>query len=348
MIRYPGFLAGLLAAGMVFSMGSVDSRAAEREKPYTYQITIYAGNQGKFSDTGEIQVVDAEERLVADAQIEVGSDRSSIRVKGLEAGYRVTFVNAADDGVDLGSNSLYYVKGIRKSGYDNSTVDVIEPVTQDQDYVVAYGIRGDMVSYRIRYEDTSGRTLAPERTFYGNVGDRPVAAYLYLDGYEPQAYNLTKALVKNEAENIFTFVYTRVPAGGGGTTAIVEGTGGTTVVETPAPGAAGAGGAGGAGGGVAGAGGGDGAAADAGAGDAGGAGVNAPDEPVPQDAGPEELIDLDDGEVPLADQIGGIEEGTANMLGAAAVGVTAAAALLALAVILLKRRKKTQVEESEK
>lgn len=88
---------------------------------------------------------------------------------------------------------------------------------------------------------------------------------------------------------------------------------------------------------------GGGAAADAGA-----AGVNAPDEPVPQDAGPEELIDLDDGEVPLADQIGGIEEGTANMLGAAAVGVTAAAALLALAVILLKRRRKAQAEESEK
>ena len=170
------------------------------------------------------------------------------------------------------------------------------------------------------------------------MGDRPVVAFLYIDGYEPQAYNLTKTLSKNEADNIFTFVYSRVSGGGGeGTTMVVEGAGGTTVVEVPAPEGTGAAGAGGGGGG----------AGDAGAAvedpDAGG--VNVPDEQVPQDEGPEDLVDLDDEEVPLADRIGGIEEGTANMLGATAVGVTASAALAVLFVILWKRRKQNGASE---
>ena len=74
-------------------------------------------------------------------------------------------------------------------------------------------------------------------------------------------------------------------------------------------------------------------------------GVNVPDEQVPQDEGPEDLVDLDDEEVPLADRIGGIEEGTANMLGATAVGVTASAALAVLFVILWKRRKQNGASE---
>ena len=69
------------------------------------------------------------------------------------------------------------------------------------------------------------------------------------------------------------------------------------------------------------------------------------EQQVPQDEGPEDLVDLDDEEVPLADRIGGIEEGTANMLGATAVGVTASAALAVLFVILWKRRKQTGASE---
>ena len=293
------FLAGLLTAGLIFSLGTVSSRAAEQEGPYGYQVTFYAGNQGTFADAAGIQVLDEDQKLTT-AGIHVRADGSAIQVDGLKAGYMVSFGN-----------------------------------------IQGGGIKGEMVSYVINYEDASGRTLSPSRTFYGNVGDRPVVAFLYIDGYEPQAYNLTKTLSKNEADNIFTFVYSRVSGGGGeGTTTVVEGAGGTTVVEVPAPegtGAAGAAGAGGGGGG----------AGDAGAAvedpDAGG--VNVPDEQVPQDEGPEDLVDLDDEEVPLADRIGGIEEGTANMLGATAVGVTASAALVVLFVILWKRRKQNGASE---
>ena len=38
-----------------------------------------------------------------------------------------------------------------------------------------------------------------------------MVAYHYIEGYQPQAYNLTKTLSKNEAENVFTFVYEPVP-----------------------------------------------------------------------------------------------------------------------------------------
>ncbi len=153
---------------------------------------IYSGGQG---------LIDGEEVVV---------------YEGLEYGERVTFNLRS---VTLADDSKYYVKGIRESGKDNNTVGTTSfRVTRDQDYVVAYGILGDAVAYTINYVDEAGRELAPSETYYGNVGDKPVIAYLYIEGYEPQYYNLTKTLSDNAAENVFSFVYTSVarPAGGVG------------------------------------------------------------------------------------------------------------------------------------
>ena len=74
----------------------------------------------------------------------------------------------------------YYVKGIRESGKDNNTYEANKTiyVTRDQDYVVAYGIRGTEVTYTINYVDSSGKKLADSVTYYGNPGDKPVASYL--------------------------------------------------------------------------------------------------------------------------------------------------------------------------
>ena len=323
--RYSGFLRGLSGACltavlMLSPLGSMGSLAAGTEAPdapYDYQITFYAGNQGAFAAGPSIQVLGADGSR-KEASVEAGAD--AVRVKGLEAGDRVVFDQIQVDAVDLGPDSPYYVRGIRKSGHDN---DDEKPasflVEQDQDYVVAYGVKGDLVSYVIHYEDSAGRSLADSRTYYGNVGDRPVVAFRYVEGYEPQAYNLTKTLSKNEAKNVFTFVYSRVQTGGGGGNGggsgnADVGTGGTAGTEgaAGAGGAAGTAGAAGTGGAAAGAGG---AAAGAGgaagtAGDAAGtetpeegagAGVEAPDEEVPADEGPRDLIDLDDEETPLSD-----------------------------------------------
>lgn len=158
--------------------------AAAAEEPYTYTVRFFAGNQGTF---------DGESELV---------------ISGLNYGDRVTF---RQDMVTLNDGSKYYVQGIRESGKDNNTVSASAfRVTGDMDYVVAYGIWGSSVAYTVNYQDEAGRALAPSETHYGNVGDKPVIAYIYVDGYQPRAYNLTGTLHENAAENVFTFVYTQV------------------------------------------------------------------------------------------------------------------------------------------
>ena len=177
----------VLAAGILFlSLGlsaffqTVPVLAAGES--YTYTVRIYAGQQGTFQD-GEV-----------------------ITYRGLTYGERLEFDIR---NVSLKDGSKYYIKGIRESGKDNATVGATSfLVTGDQDYVVAYGLLNDSVAYTIHYEDEDGNTLMPAETYYGNVGDKPVVAYLYLEGYQPQAYNLTKTLSGNAEENVFTFVYT--------------------------------------------------------------------------------------------------------------------------------------------
>lgn len=304
-------LAAVLALSPWCGMGSLAAGTEAPDAPYHYQITFYAGNQGTFVASPSILVLGADGAR-KEASVEAGAN--AVRVRGLMAGDRVVFDQVQGSAVDLGADSPYYVRGIRKSGYDN---DDEKPasflVEQDQDYVVAYGVKGEMVSYVIRYEDRAGRTLAESRTYYGNAGDRPVVAFRYIEGYEPQAYNLTKTLSTNEAENVFTFVYSRVrtgggSSGGGGSTGGGTAGGGAagTAPDTAAPGTGETGG--GAAGGAAAAPGGAGAAGTAGdaagtetpAEDAG-AGAEAPDGEVPADEGPRDLVDLDDEETPLSD-----------------------------------------------
>lgn len=155
-----------------------------RGEEYTYTVRFFAGKQGSFAD-GEMMVFE-----------------------GLHYGDRINFYQSA---VKLNDNSKYYIRGIRESGKDNSesTQTSSFVVTGDRDYVVAYGILGDATSYTVNHVDSQGNTLAPSETYYGNVGDRPVVAYIYIEGWTPQAYNMTQTLKKDPAENVFDFVYTR-------------------------------------------------------------------------------------------------------------------------------------------
>ncbi len=223
-----GKAAALLCVLLAF--GTIDARA----EAYSYTVTFYPGNHGSFQGTELVSV----DNSASGSDYEISSVGNAIRVSGLCAGDVVGFDAAMEGAVELEEGSRYYVKGIRVSGRDNSTVDASAfRVEEDRDYVVAYGIRGDLTSYVVNYQDREGNTLAPSRTYYGNVGDKPRMAYLYIEGYQPQAYNLTKTLSKNAAENVFTFVYTRVSGGqtGGGNNG-GGGTGGDT--ETPGGGTA--------------------------------------------------------------------------------------------------------------
>lgn len=201
MKKWKRLLVSLLTVSMTIGASAMSVMAAE---PYTYKITLSAGNKGTIGGQSKIEQVD------------------------LAAGSTVTF-NLNDIQV---TDDKYYVKGIRLSGRDNDEALAAPAFTidGDADYVVAYGIKGNMVAYTVNYQDASGNALAESQTFYGNIGDKPVVAYRYIENYIPDALALTKTLSDNESENVFTFTYTP-----GATDRIVET---TTTVTTTVPGTA--------------------------------------------------------------------------------------------------------------
>lgn len=192
------FIAALVVITGVFSQ-TKDVRAFS----YTYTVSFSAGGQGSIN--GGVQVRKASGN---GASVSVSAKGDKIIVTGLEYGDVISC--DAQGSVALNENSKYYVKGIRLSGRDNNTVaQSAFLVSGDQDYVVAYGIPGELAEYTVNYVDTDGNKLAESRTYYGNVGDEPVIAYLYIDGYIPDSYNQTGKLSSNASENVFNFVYSR-------------------------------------------------------------------------------------------------------------------------------------------
>lgn len=316
MKKWKRFILSIFSLALLFSFQVSTALAAD---DYQYQITFFAGAQGQFSSTEGLTVEGS------DYQISREGDR--IVIRGLNYGDRVSFQAQSSGAVSLNEDSKYYIKGVRKSGRDNDTVyPSAFRVTEDCDYVVAYGVKGNLTSYVVHYQDEQGNTLAPSSTFYGNVGDKPVVAYLYIEGYLPQALGLTKTLSENVAENVFTFVYTQVD--GGTVTVPGEGTtaqGGTTQGGTAAQEGTGEGA-------------GQGEAAQEGdAGAAGGEGtqeVEIPDEDVP--LAPDDVIDLDDEEVPLASAEDTVSS-SLPIVGGVVIGVAALIALIAIVVVAKKR-----------
>ena len=147
-----------------------------------------------------------------------------------------------------------------------------------------------------------------------------MVAYHYIEGYQPQAYNLTKTLSKNEAENVFTFVYEPVPEDTvttetevitrpDGTTGTACGNAGQNVGTTTGGNTAN--------------------------GDAQGT-TEVPDEDVPQN-----VVDLDDEDVPLDNKDLDRPGSTTNRIPIyATIAVVAVAALAAAGFVYVKRFKK--------
>lgn len=193
-MRQKSRIAAFLTALALMVMCAAPAGTAEAQ--YNYTVRIYAGQQGTISGSD---------------YVEYGS---------LNYGDRVNF-NLRD--VKLKDGSKYYVKGIRLAGRDNNTVNRTSfQVDGDLDYVIAYGLLTDAVAYTIEYVDAEGNPLAPSETYYGNVGDKPVVAFLYIEDYRPEAYNLTKTLSANAADNVFRFVYTRVAVSGPATPPVTD------------------------------------------------------------------------------------------------------------------------------
>ena len=326
MKKWKRLLVSLLTVSMTLGASTM-SVMADDTTPYTYKVTLSAGNKGTINGQNKIEQAD------------------------IASGSTVTF-NLNDIQV---TDDKYYVKGIRLSGRDNDEALAAPSFTvdKDADYVVAYGIKGNMVAYTVNYQDASGNSLAESQTFYGNVGDKPVVAYRYIENYIPDALALTKTLSDNESENVFTFTYTP-----GATDRIVET---TTTVTTTVPGtatpagAAGTTGTAGTTGAAAGTGTGTGTTGTAGGTTAGGTttdgtagGTTNADNSQdttddtttePDEETPKSLVDLDDEDTPK----GNIDakDKTSKTPIAAGIGiiVVAVAALAGLIVFLKKRAK---------
>lgn len=305
------------AAGLVASLGAVPAFAepasdaaaparglAQSYEGTEYQVTVYSGNQGTVNG-GE-----------------------SVTLGPVALGDTVDF---SDLTVEVPADSKYYAKGIRLAGLDNIRSDknrdgkntagevtvmaanvnantgALEGstvVTEDTDFVVAYGIMANRVSFTVTYTDTEGNELAEPQTFFGDIGDVPATAPVYIEGYVPDASLLTKTLVEDESQNVFPFVYTRLAQGyqteenpdtGGVDVVAPDGSTapGVYVPNITFPGLTGTGTGTTTGGDTAAAGTGAGAGVAAGAGAAGGAAEPTPitAEPLVTDAGTEVLAD---------------------------------------------------------
>ena len=111
MKKWKRLLVSLLTVAMTIGTASMSVMAAE---PYTYTVTLSAGNKGTINGQNKIEVAN------------------------LSSGSKVIF-NLNDIQV---TDDRYYVKGIRLSGRDNDEADEALaayrfPIDGDADYVVA-------------------------------------------------------------------------------------------------------------------------------------------------------------------------------------------------------------------
>lgn len=307
----------MLAAFCLILTASVPALAAEDD--YTYTVRIYSGKQGTID----------------------GSDVKEYT--GLHYGERVSFY--PQSAVTLNDNSKYYVRGLRESGKDNSesVAAASFTVTGDADYVVAYGLLGSAVQYTVRYVDANGAELLPSETFYGNVGDSPVIAYRFVEGYQPQAYNLTGELYEDASQNVYTFTYRQVttptttPTTASTTAPTTAATTPTTAANTPTTTAA------------------DNAnnpaenptvnpaenpAEDPAASTAAG---NESDANTPEETDPQEVVDIRESDAPLANQqlpSGDVSSDGTAFPTAAKIGIAGLGAVAAIGVVYLVIRMK--------
>lgn len=295
------FCAALVACVLALGVQTATSEDAfaDESKSYSYTVTLYAGN-------GTID----------------GAASKSYGPYGYGKSCTIAWqtLNIQPD------DDKYYVKGIRLAGHDGLAESGNIEVTQDLQYVVAYGMKKDQVAYTINYVDANGAQIADSETFYGNIGDKPVIAYRYIEGYQPtNAYNLTGTLKGNAEDNVFTFKYQAVQGSSAG--AANGGTSAGTSDGQATPGD-------------------ESGAADENAASDEATGDEAADEAGTQDgaangAEPAELLDIDDDANPLASAQSAVQEAFSNPLNYLpwVLGVLVVIALISvIALVVAKKR----------
>ncbi|MCI9486717.1 MAG: MucBP domain-containing protein [Lachnospiraceae bacterium] len=189
---------GLLAlSAAALALGTT----AFAEEEYTYTVRLHAGNLGEITGGG-IEVSSGSAAIVSDGE--------QVVISGLKYG---DLVSIRPQDAAASTDARYYVRGVRRSGRDNSEAEAPAfYVGSDRDFVVAYGVSGDMAAYTVNYVDEAGNQVMASDTYYGNIGERQYVSSRYVEGYQPQALNMVRTLSANEAENVFDFVYAPLPA----------------------------------------------------------------------------------------------------------------------------------------
>ena len=278
------FTAGFLGVYGTMSIPAADKAYADDEG-YTYTVTIYSGKEGYFD--GNKSKHSTKLTVSNETPITIGMDNLDLTIIDPEK---------------------YYPRGLKRAGHDNDEAyqSYTFTVTKDE---------GGMVKYTVRYVDESGNTLISPREYYGMPGDKPVVSCKYVDGYIPNALNITKRLRADASQNVFTFTYSKNKG-------IV-----TEEDEFIYNGQDGA----------------NGNAANA------NAAANAPGAYVAGNANdgnnrPANLVDLDDNEPPLAsvdkDKDGGLSGATMGLIGIVVAGI-----LIALGLLYLILRRRGEEEE---
>ena len=301
------FCAALVACVLVLGVQAATSEEAfaDESSSYSYTVTLYAGN----------------------GTIDGAASKSFSPYGDAKYGYEKRYCTIAWQTLNIQpDDDKYYVKGIRLAGHDELAESGNIEVTQDLQYVVAYGMKKDQVAYTINYVDANGAQIADSETFYGNIGDKPVIAYRYIEGYQPtNAYNLTGTLKGNAEDNVFTFKYQAVQGSSAG--AANGGTSAGTTDGQATPGDE------------------SGAADENAAGDEA-TGDEAADEAGTQDdaangAEPAELLDIDDDANPLASAQSAVQETFSNPLNYLpwVFGVLVVIALISVIALMVEKKR---------
>lgn len=178
----------VLAIAFCFLLGTTSVYAADG---YEFDLTVSAGNGSIAGDV----IKDAGKNTVSittgdNAKLTIGEETYTVKPP----------------------SKKYFVRGMKNAGHDNNdegpfmTASAVS-ANEDTEVVVAYGLKSNMIEYTISYVDQNGGTLLPSETLYGVIGDKPIVSYKYVEGYLPDAYNVTKTLTGNAADNVFTFTY---------------------------------------------------------------------------------------------------------------------------------------------
>ncbi len=188
-------------------ISATDIVSAAESEGYTYTIKIILGGTGEEGASF------------------VNSDGDCLKFSGLEYGQTFTFnpkdevkitpKTTKDEAGNEAAFSKYYVKGMRRSGANDAITESAFKVTQDETFVIAYGV-GSVVPYVVRFVDGSGNPLLADATYYGAAGEQVSVPSRYIDGYTPDKLNETIASLKEN--QIVTFTYARNTGGGGGGT----------------------------------------------------------------------------------------------------------------------------------